>query len=53
MSQPNEPKQFKVTITVTNEQGNELERNFDYQVGKNYNETVEDLINSFLEAENL
>lgn len=53
MSQPQEPKQFKVTITVTDEQGNTLNRNIDYQVGNSYNETVEDLVDSFLEAENL
>ncbi len=53
MSQPNEPKQFKVTITVTDEQGNTLNRNHDYQSGKNYNETVEDLVETFLEAQNL
>lgn len=53
MSKTNEPKQFKVTITVTDEMGNELSRNLNYSQGANYNHAVEDLVDSFLEAENL
>lgn len=53
MSQPNEPKQFRVNITVTDEQGNELERKSDYNHAHNYDNVVEDLVDSFLEAEEL
>lgn len=51
MSQPNEPKEFKVTITVIDEQGSSLHRNYIYGLETNYNEEVADIINTFLEQE--
>ena len=49
-----QPKEFKVTITVLDEQGSSLNRNFDYSLNAiDYNEQVDDLIDAFLEAENL
>jgi hypothetical protein len=53
MSKTQDPKEFKVTIIVTDEQGNELQRKVDYKVGRNFSSAVEDLVDSFLEAENL
>ena len=53
MSKPNEPKEFKVTITVIDEQGSSLNRNYIYGTETNYNEEVADLIETFIEAENI
>ena len=49
----NEERQFTVKIIVTDEQGSDLERNFNYSPNTNYSESVHDMVETHLEAENI
>lgn len=50
MSQTNEPKQYKVTIVVEDEQGTEIWRKYNFDWRTNYTEAVEDIINTIEES---
>ncbi|MCK9370966.1 hypothetical protein M0R04_13730 [Candidatus Dojkabacteria bacterium] len=51
MSKP--PKEYKIKIIITDEQGVEIERNFGYGAFRNWSGTIDDMINSFNEAEKI
>jgi hypothetical protein len=54
MSKPQEQKEYKVKIIVTDEMGVELERNYNYEAGAtNFNEVIDDMIDTHEEAQNL
>lgn len=53
MSQPQEEREFKVMITVSDGQGNTLNRNFVYSQSTDYSAQVADLVETFLETENI
>lgn len=51
MSKPQEEREFKIVITVKDDKGVELERDYNYSPNMDYTDEVYDMIQTHIDAE--